>query len=286
MPIVLDQANLLISGHFDLEKGRPIFRVTAVKTLPADLENWRDRKRKLKSAQPAAWYELAGEAMERSEFYDDEELRKLAVSVYREAVQVERRQIADDAAGLEKLAKKAGELGLPKSLQQEIQHETLHLRWKTRQKEKQPKYEPLLKQIVEQLPAARIALQKPETQLQQQYLKEPAAIYQSSDGRTRLKLHRVFYATVRLRQIESTADPEGRNGFAIAAEIDDALPDWHDTAEQWRAREIEYQVQHVEDLSEPGVVQLAARLRKREQSDRAKQAIPRIPARISPVLRL
>jgi hypothetical protein len=89
----------------------------------------------------------------------------------------------------------------------------------------------------------------------------------------RRTFHRLLRNVVVLAGIESQADENGANGFEIARQIDERVPEKHDLAESYREKALARQSQEVAALSRQQVIELAARYRERNDAEKADAAL-------------
>lgn len=272
-----DSGNVMeVRGRLRRPNGEWAFLVEEYKRLPGDMERFRFERNRLPEDDPQPWYRLAEWAAGRSAFYDDPDLKRKAREAYEKGLRIERRQLAEgDVDGLLALADKAARLEVSPSVRLEFLHEAYHLQWRKMKHREQPKVSQLADQVARTLPGCRVVPEAPDTELQQRYWDAPLIVYRSADRAQRRKLHRIFYSELGIAAIEQKADPEGRNGLAIAREIDERFPERHALAEMYRDRALDFRLRGVESLTRSEVTALIEQLRDRNRSDDAADALSR-----------
>jgi hypothetical protein len=115
-----------------------------------------------------------------------------------------------------------------------------------------------------------VTLDAAASELKAQYQADPLGVYDTADDAQRQSLHRFLYTEAALERIESRAAADGSNGFTLAAEIEQSLPEFNALPEEFRQREMDHQVRRAEVLSREQLLTLAQRLVDRRQANRAE----------------
>ncbi|MFN0052818.1 MAG: hypothetical protein ACKV0T_11545 [Planctomycetales bacterium] len=268
--------NLEVTGTVvrDAASGNYSFHIQSARELPTDLEHFLDRRRQLRGKPAEQWYQLAQWAMQRGEFYKDSELQARGDEANLRALSLERQELArDNPAGLLELADKARRLGAASKFIQELIHERLVLQWSQTKGETGKAVQELLAEIADRLPGSTEKADVIDVELQKSYLASPRPTYDQADAVTRRRLHRMLYADVLLRTILPNLAEDGSNGFEVAAQIDQSLPEQHRLAEGLRDKALTARAREVESLSRADVLALAQEYRQRQQGESARRLI-------------
>lgn len=261
--------NAVITGHLEERGSRLKFIVTNVRSAPSDMEQLRLRRFEIDVNNPDAWYELADWARKRAAFYEDEDLDARATELYRRGVDAEHRRLAaDDTAGLVALAEKTGRLGLPVRLRMEFLHEAVSRELASSESNGRPGLDTVMAHALKWLPGARTPLVEYSDavrETQAAYLKDRVETYDAAEDDERPKLERLLYIHAALGRIERDAAKDGRNGFEIARRIEDSIPELKELPEDYRQREVQWQTEHVTELTREELLVLVDRLEKRNQ---------------------
>lgn len=269
-----DSRNVQATGVLKEVGNSFVFIVKRLRELPSDAEEFKKRQAAISTGKPQQWYELGEWARSRGQFYEDESLIEQGMQAFRQGLNGERRNLeADDTAGLIALSVRAAELGLAKSLQQELLHEAWRMRWETLQKAQTPDYRPILKALARDFPGSGVPTPDVEPELLAAYRKDPLGTYRDQANADRGTLHRLFFREIVLHQIAAKVAADGSNGFAIAAELEQRLPELVARAETYRQRELEYRLSLVSRATRREALDLAETFREREQPALARRAL-------------
>lgn len=276
---MLPKRNVEVTGHLRLQDNQPVFEVTDLQSRPTDIEQFRAREAALRNPQPADWYSLGAWAQERGTFYRDEELQAAALSCFARGVGMEQARLhITDHAGRFKLAKQADGFHLPAAIVDELRHDGYLSWWHQASSLKEPQPAELAK-LVEQLqrdwPDALQPGSPFPTELAQSYGDNPTAAYHAANEAQRQTLRRIFAADVQLRQLELQAARDGRNGRAIAEQIEQLIPERKPLAAQFRDAELMYRLGQVGTASKSDAVELATEFRSRGRAKEANETLLR-----------
>ena len=263
---VLNRKWATVTGkiHVDPRSGEYTFELSSAKESPSDIEKFLERKRKLRSAPAADWYELGRWAEVRAQFYKDDDLLDRSAKVFEHAINMERKERAkDDPEGLFELAEKAQSYRLPVTLTQELTHEAFHLLVQRSVNQPGPALADLAERMAKKLPGALDKLAYTPTDLVSKYKAEPVATYAGADSATRRKIHRLLYTGVLLRTIVPELAADGNNGFEVADKIDELIPEQHRLAEEFRDRALKARAAEVEKLTKSQMLDLVEQYRQR-----------------------
>ncbi|MCA9004341.1 MAG: hypothetical protein KDA70_03630, partial [Planctomycetaceae bacterium] len=174
--------NVEVTGQLARENGRLLFKITSLNKMPSDMESFVTEESKIDLTNPREWYSLGDWATNRADFYNDDELKKVAQEAYRKGVKAEYNQlVVKQPETLLKLASRVQEYKLDPQFSRELQHEALVLEWEQLQKQPKADVKPLLSQILKFFPTAKTPQNKDNPQEREQYLKSQNEIFQQSD---------------------------------------------------------------------------------------------------------
>ncbi|MBL8850189.1 MAG: hypothetical protein JNG89_10920 [Planctomycetaceae bacterium] len=254
-----------VSGSIETRQGKLTFLVTRIKALPSDAETLADRRGRLTPDNADPWYTLADWASSRGAFYEDADLQSSAAELRRTAIDIEYRQIkVTDIEPLYALARKAQSLGLPPEMRDDLYHDALRRELRASRQRDPRQRDVVLTHILDRLPGSGVPIDE-ETFLREQpaYEQDPLEVYRGADADKRRILARILYSSACLERIELDADPEGRNGFAIAGRIEQSASEYQSRADEYRQKEIDWQQSHLAELSRDELLQLVERLESR-----------------------
>lgn len=281
LPFVFDEGikaptsrgkNVEVTGQLETRQGRLLFRVTQLKVVPSDPETLALRRARLQTNDAQGWYELADWCAGRGRFYEDSALLEEAKDLRQTGILIEYRQVGvTEVEPLFALAAKVSRLKLPESLREQIVHDAVRRELQAARQKDAKAYDVALTHLLRELSGADqpLELDAETLELQERYQARPLEVYEQADSATRRRLHRLLYAGAALARIELDAAPDGRNGYAIAARIDRTLPEFAARAEEYRAREINSQMERLARLSREELLLLSSRLTERNDAARA-----------------
>ena len=232
---------------------------------------------KLTRATSSEWREL-GEWIDRiSRFYADEELTKKANLAFAKSVEVEYESLKPtDAEGRFSLAQKIIDWKLPERRQRELIHEGLRIQWQVLQKTEPANpaaWGKFASILTEKLTGTTEPLAKIPANLQEVYEQDPVATYRKANDDLRTQLHRLFFVAVTRKRLLYGAKSDGRNGDAIADEIEQQIPEELVQAQQQRELQLTYRVAHVATAPRSEVENLSAALRDRGKLEQAQHVL-------------
>jgi hypothetical protein len=266
-----------LSGQLKREDGKLIFDVEQLRAAPTDVEQFESRTAKLRNPRPDEWYELGDWALHRSRYYDDIDLAEKAEYAYAHGVAAERRAMsADDAEARFVLARKIKNYKLPETQRIELIHEGDWLLWQAALKSEttsRDDWKRLAARLAEDLPGCTQPLTSFPAELTQSYERQPLATYRDAADDGRRKMNRLLYASVILKPIVDAASSDGRNGDAIADQIERDVPEAVTLIEKYRDLKLAWRLSRVTTTTRPEVEQLAEDFRSRKRPDQAKQAL-------------
>lgn len=269
-----DAENVEVYGRFGLVNTRPVFLVEKLNEKSNDMDTFRGRQRELRDAKPEAWYELGKWAAARGAFYEDAELEAKSRDANLEGLERERKGLPADAVEpLVELSKKVSVLGLSDSLRMDYIHEAWQRRFQAAPKNDGAALSALAEKLAKDFEGAKVPLNPPQPQLVADYLKDPLAVYRKADEVIRFRLHRILYIEILRRSIMIRALPEGANGYKIAEEIDQQIPEDHAVAETLREQELAFRIKRVATATRQDALELSEELNKRKQPEKSRQVV-------------
>lgn len=258
-----------VRGKLEKQSGKLIFLLESISVGMDDQEQLDRRRAALKPEAPAGWDELATWARNRGTFYRDQKLLAAARDLEHQGVRVQLAAIGDrDAAALATLVEKARSLQLDEPLQQELIHEKLWAQW--RQIKQQPfasaAWTELAARIGLELPGAKDVLKTWPSAIATEYQSRPRQMFQEGDAARRKLLARVFLAEVLAARWQAEGVATGENGFEIAQQLKEAVPERPDLAMLWLDRAIANRRSKVAVMSRASMQEFADQL---DRVDRA-----------------
>jgi hypothetical protein len=257
---------VIVTGkiHVDPRSGEYTFDMSSAKVAPSDLERFHEKRRKLRTAPAADWYDLGRWGEIRGQFYKDDELLARSAEAYRHGIDIERKERAkDDPDGLFELAEKAKSFRLSPAVAQELTHEACHLLVQRSLHEPVAALVELARQLAERLPGATEQRADIPIDLAKQYQTKPVATYASADSATRRKIHRLLYIGVLMRTLTPQLAADGGNGFEVAEKIDKLVPEQRHLAEEYRDRALKARAAEAERLTKSQILDLVDQYRQR-----------------------
>jgi hypothetical protein len=245
-----------------------------MREIPGDEETFNDRRQALRLSESKGWFELGDWALARGRFYEDDKLKKLAYEAYRKAVGIDYDNLPKgDAAARFELAERSKQYKMGPRFHAELIHEAYRAEWDVARNAKNADLSRLLARIERDLAGSRDAPTSMPADLAQRYRQKPEMVYRESDDDSRKKLHRLLHNDIVLASIERQARPDGSNGYEIANQIEERIPEWFSRAEMHRDKELEYRFSQVTTprFTSQQAVALAEMFESRGKADRAKQ---------------
>ncbi|MDB4614105.1 hypothetical protein OAH18_00300 [bacterium] len=260
LPTTTDRKkNIELSGYLKRSGGRYKFVVERHSVRKSDIERLNDSKLAITDSKADRWYKLGRETAGRAEFFDDDELRLESELILTEAVHREERALKpDDIKGLRALAERVKELNLDDRHRLQLLHNALWVQWRA-EKKRDTTLAPMLQQIAADLPGAKDINREFEKATYDLYLRRPSAIYRDASDTKREILHRYFWLSVRLTEIQRTAVPDGKNGYEIARLIETSVPELKDLSNKYRRQQLELESSRLARLSQAEMRQLSQR---------------------------
>ncbi|MCA9019530.1 MAG: hypothetical protein KDA74_05275 [Planctomycetaceae bacterium] len=266
--------NVEVTGQLARENGRLLFKITSLNKMPSDMESFVTEESKIDLTNPREWYSLGDWATNRADFYNDDELKKVAQEAYRKGVKAEYNQlVVKQPETLLKLASRVQEYKLDPQFSRELQHEALVLEWEQLQKQPKADVKPLLSQILKFFPTAKTPQNKDNPQEREQYLKSQNEIFQQSDESKQNRLMRWFYAEIILDRILKNLADGGSNGFEIAAAIAKEIPERTELVQKYQNMQLDFDLNRVDELPRQYVLDLSQEFQRRGMKDKARQTL-------------
>lgn len=274
LPTTIDKKmNLELSGYLKRTNGNYNFVVERHSIPKSDMQRLLAKKRELIAAKPDRWYSLGKKGLHTAEFFEDEELKREAEAILVEGIRREERSLPEnDTKALRALADRINSFKLDESHRLELIHDALWIEWQSDRKNNQP-LEELIKQVVKDLPGADKPIAVYDEKARIAYLSSPSLTYRKTKSEDRPLLHRFLLITIQLTQIERRANPDGRNGYEIAALIESSLPEFRNRPTEYRRSELKHESSRIDRLSQAEMRQLAKRYLDIGDDDEAKVTV-------------
>lgn len=275
---VAPKSTIELTGHFRKDGSKLEFDVDELRVVPSYVDQYDVRSSRLKRGTSEEWDELGDWISQLGRFYEDEELLKKGTEAYSKAIETDYAALKpDDAEGRFSLATRMDERKLSARRKMELVHEGLQIRWQLLQKVTPPDlkgWQEFAERLADHLPGTTQPVLKPMRELQERYELDPVSIYRKADDELRKQLHRLFFVSVtRKRLLHNAAEEDGRNGEGIADQIAELIPEEAALAEDQRRQNLAYRLAHLETATRIEIEDLAAKLRERNQNDKANQAL-------------
>ncbi|HVW02900.1 MAG TPA: hypothetical protein VHB77_21250 [Planctomycetaceae bacterium] len=269
-----DRPNVEVSGTLVREGKQTFFRVTSYHSMPSDIEQFTRLRAQLIVERADPWYELAAWGRKRAKFYNDTQLQEISDEAAMRGFSIERRKAArDDAGAFDRLLERARELKLPSDVRIELLHEKYQGQWQAQKRDEHADLHGLANAIARDLPGAAEPLKSPEPKLRDEYLTNPTRVYADAKRDVRRQLDRIFWGEVKAAAIQRAAAPDGSNGFEIAQALDDAAPEFHPLAEEYRDRALALRAEQVGKLSRSEMLALRQEFITRQQPEQGRDVV-------------
>ena len=275
------------------ETGLLEFELLSLKKLESDLQRVYRLRVDLPQNDPQPWYELGDWAMNRVRFYQsgndfDKRLTTEATELYRMAIRKERTAMsAPDYKLLKELALKSERYGLGSEFKLPLLYEAHFRTWDSiRSKAASSDLASVAVRIAQELPEADKPVEEFDDDFVAEWRDGPVAFYTKAPDALRPQLHRLLYQQVMLESIERDAAVDGKNGDEIAARIEQFIPEFSRQAASYRAKELEWRVDHVVELSREGALALKQDLTAAGDEARADKVLRRWFQNLEAKLRL
>lgn len=265
--------NVVVIGKVsrDPRTSEHTFRIASIRIIPGEIEQFFERRRKIRQGSAEDWYALGRWAAVRGEFYADDKLLAHAEEAWRHGIEIERKaRSKNDPEGLLELAGKALQYQML-TLGIELKHEAFHLLCEPSRELSADELEKLADRLVAALPGAREHFEFLPGELLADYKRSPLVTYSAANAATRRQLHRWLYVGLQLRLITAGLKPDGSNGFEIAEQIDRIVPEQRALAEHYRDQALQARAAEVEKLTRAQVIELFEQYRLRNQQRAADE---------------
>lgn len=277
LKLIGTKENVEVKGHFRKDGTKVEFVVDDLRTMPSYADQFDFQAAKLKRPTPEDWMELGNWIAERGKFYEDPELLKKANDAYLNSIEVQYRSLKpNDSEGRFQLAKRVEELNLSTRRQAELIHEALRIQWQSLQKTEPADIAGWTKfadQLAAQFSGADQPIKNVPQNLKDSYEQDPVGTYRKATDSDRKTLHRLFYVAVVRKRLLNDASIDGRDGEAIAEQIEKLIPEEQLLAEKQRLAGMPYRLANIKTATRAEAESLAAAYRTRGQNDNAQMAL-------------
>jgi hypothetical protein len=266
-----------VSGILRMSSGRMTFDVSRMIIGDTDVERLRKEAARFPKNASDQLYALAESYLKIADFYNDDRLRAEVQAVRREGFRRLRIQFQNDVRALREHAETATSLGLGERLAAEVRFESILLL--SRQlfptdaskvedaEQKDATKEELLRQIREHLKGWDIPDSQWDTVLSERFEKDAVLMYSEADETLRLRIHRRLFRDTMSHQILGRRESDGSNGFLLAAQLREVLPEEEQGAVNLEDEETAFRLKHISELSRAELEQLGDILKKRSRTD-------------------
>lgn len=263
-----DGQRLEITGKFMSNSGKIGFLVSGLVIRDTDLERLEKEVAAVPRDQPDKLLEIASRFVTIAEFYEDQDLAGEISAVRLAAIRQKRALAAGKPDELKSLIATAESLQVDPRMVDAIRYEILLTQWQTPNSS--------LEEIADSIQSFtgwdQKELQVP-ARLQSTFPKDAVENYDSGSDNDRRALHRQFYISVRLQQIEGMLKPDSSNGLSLATLIRTELPDQTAEAQKMEQREVQYRLGRLPELSRLELQQLVELLTSLSRGDSTDKVI-------------
>ena len=273
-----------VKGQFKKDGAKVVFAVDELRNIPSFADQFDLKASRLQRPKPEDWVELGDWIAERAQFYDDAELSKKANDAYSKSIEAEYQLLKRNdvilkrinAEGRFDLAKKMEAYKLPDHRRMEFVHEGYRIQWRALQKSTPPDpsaWRQFAETLSEQLPGAKEPIKTLAAEVKDAYNQDPDSAYQKANDDVRPLLHRLFFVAVMKKVLLFDESSDGRDGDAIADEMDKAIPEEHALAETYRLKRLEFSLKNIATATRSEAEGLAGAFQSRQLNDSARQAL-------------
>ncbi len=252
------------------------FYVDDLQGIPSDRDEFQSRDSRINPAKADDYYELADWAAGRASFYEDRELTKQAMAIYRKGVEAEAHSLpADDAAGRYELATKARDYGIAE-LGDRLTFEggLIESRAALGHVPLDPQgLSTVAVDLTRRLPGAKVPLAAVPADLAERFATDPLEAWRRSTPAEQPMLQRLLWVRVQTARITLDAEEDGRNGRDISEQLKRMVPEEATLAAKFEDKYLTYRVERASGLTRPELVGLAEELTGRKKPEEARQAI-------------
>ncbi|WLD11180.1 hypothetical protein [Planctellipticum variicoloris] len=252
------------------------FYVDDLQGIPSDHDEFQSRDSRINPAKSEDYYALADWATGRATFYEDRELKKQAMAIYRKGVETEAHGLPpDDVAGRYALATKAVDYGIAE-LGDRLTFEGGLIESRSALGRVPPNAQELstvAADLARRLPGAQTPLATIPADLAARFAKDPLEAWRRSTPAEQPILQRLLWGRIQTARITLDAEADGRNGREISERLKRIVPEEADLALKYDDQYLKYRVERASGLTRPELVGLAEELAGRKKPDEARQAI-------------
>lgn len=266
-----------VSGILRMSSGRMTFDVSRMIIGDTDVERLRKEAARFPENDSDQLYAIAESYLKIADFYNDDRLRTEVRTVRMEGFRRLRIQFQNDVRALREHAETATSLGLGERLAAEVRFESILLLWRQLfptgasnvedAEHKDATKEELLRQIREQLKGWDVPDSQWDAVLSEKFEKDAVLMYSEADETLRLRIHRRLFRDTMNHQILGRREPDGSNGFLLAAQLREVLPEEEQAAVKLEDEETAFRLKHISELSRTELEQLGDILKKRSRTD-------------------
>ncbi|MFN8709172.1 MAG: hypothetical protein ACK50J_21005, partial [Planctomyces sp.] len=266
-----------VSGILRMSSGRMTFDVSRMIIGDTDVERIRKEAARFPENESDQLYALAESYLRIADFYKDDRLRAEVQTVRMEGFRRLRVRFQDDVRALREHAETATTLGLGERLAAEVRFESILLLSRqlfptgtSKPSDTQPKdvtAEELFRQIREHLKGWDVPDSQWDEALSQRFEKDAVLMYSEADETLRLRIHRRLFRDAMNHQILGRREADGSNGFVLATQLREVLPEEEQAAVKLEDDEAAFRLKHISELSRAELEQLGDILKKRSRTE-------------------
>lgn len=252
------------------------FEVSSVRELPSEAKEFRERKKKIISGDHTELYELVRWAEERSEWYDDSSLKRLAEGAKHQAFDWE----VDDAARkgdvdeMLTLAQEAEKRDRPSTDVLGIRHRAVWVARRELPEADANAVEALAAQASQLLPGMDESITPEQFASLSEYLKSPIENYASATEGQVNQMHRALWVSLTAEAMELQA-ADGADPGELAMRVERLLPERPDLWRTFRLAQLAALAAAPRALTRGGLISVRDGYRELEMPDEAASTVDR-----------
>jgi hypothetical protein len=257
-------------------QGQLYFRLLDVRRARSDMDWLNERVLELPPKEHEPVYELADWAEQRARFYDDDKLQAEATALYDRALRREQASLKTrDYAAFRDLAIKAGRYGLGEARKNALLYEGRYREWQLVRRDMNGKQlAGLAAAVASELPGAAVPVPIVDQEFRDRWKQEPLHVYETSTFGFE-QMHRFLYQEISLDSIQKEARDDGSNGRAVAARLQQEVPEFAEMSADFVRKELENQIRNVTQLTIDAMLELRELLVDAGEADKADEILRR-----------
>lgn len=282
IPVRAGTSHVQLTGELTREGDKLVLNAESLTPLPREENDFAQRRKQIAADNFAALYELSRWARARASWYDDDALRELASSTYRQAFAAEEKVLFQrgDLEGALQLAARGERLGLEPEEVQRLRYDALLLRACSPGRREPAHWEALAGEVRELLlgtdQAPPDAVDAPTADVLDVKSSQRAIDrYRATPLDDRKALHRQLWAALVVQAIGDRAQADAPDWHALAREVAARVPERADLARRFELAGFRRDAAGGSKLSREELVAVQAGLSRLEQPAEARSVVDR-----------